>query len=336
MMKAGVYLKLLFLAVVLGGALYGWFEKQVTATGKTGPGEIVVQIEKGSSLRSVAQKLSSAGVIGNPVLFEIEARLTGNTGALKAGEYRFSKDSSIRSAVQKLARGETLLHSVTVPEGLTIFEIAELLEKNGLADSAEFVKAGRDKGLIDHYRIPADSLEGYLFPETYMFRKGVPEKEIANTMTKLFFEKVKKLPPSSTENRDELHKMVTMASLVEKETSVAKERKLVASVFYNRLKRKMLLQCDPTVIYSLPDFDGNITKKDLLNKSPYNTYVHRGLPPGPIANPGFLSLLAVAEPADTKYLYFVAKKENGEHHFSLTLAEHNRAVRKYQLKRRRR
>ncbi|MFQ5717561.1 MAG: endolytic transglycosylase MltG, partial [Nitrospinales bacterium] len=190
-----------------------------------------------------------------------------------------------------------------------------------------------DRSLIDSLDIPGENLEGYLFPETYHFDKNTDERAIVKTMVDTF--KRRALKPEYLDRARELgfsfHKIITLASLIEKETGREDERELISAVFHNRLRKNMRLQCDPTVIYALKNFDGNLRKKDLGIDSPYNTYRYAGLPPGPIANPGLESIRAALYPASANYIYFVSK-QNGSHEFSSALADHNRAVRKYQLK----
>lgn len=202
-----------------------------------------------------------------------------------------------------------------------------------MANARKFIQQTRDRSLIDSLDIPGENLEGYLFPETYHFDKNTDERAIVKTMVDTF--KRRALKPEYLDRARELgfsfHKIITLASLIEKETGREDERELISAVFHNRLRKNMRLQCDPTVIYALKNFDGNLRKKDLGIDSPYNTYRYAGLPPGPIANPGLESIRAALYPASANYIYFVSK-QNGSHEFSSALADHNRAVRKYQLK----
>jgi UPF0755 protein len=234
--------------------------------------------------------------------------------------------------LQRITSGQTVLHPITIPEGYRITEIATLLQSEGLANKEIFIQQTRDKDLIKSLDISAENLEGYLFPETYHFSKFTQEKKIVKTMVATFKEKVLKpqLLKKAQESSLSWHKIITLASLIEKETGLDSERKIISSVFHNRLKKNMRLQTDPTVIYAIEKFDGNIRKRDLKIDSPYNTYRYKGLPPGPIANPGLKSIVAAISPIESEYLYFVSRKD-GSHHFSPTLKEHNRAVQKYQL-----
>ncbi|VAX16915.1 FIG004453: protein YceG like [hydrothermal vent metagenome] len=301
-----------------------------------GKGSVIVEIAPGASARYVSRKLFKAGVINSPALFEIEARLKGIKNVIRAGEFRLPRNISIREVALRLARGAAVLHRVTIPEGLTTYETGEALEKADIVSSDEFKAALLIYPKKQRRKIPSKSLEGYLFPETYHFRKGVSAREVIKTMVSEFYRQAPSvLPGSVISDPDQLHRIITLASIIEKETGVDAERKLISSVFTNRLEKGMLLQSDPTVIYALPYFDGNLHKKDMKYDSPYNTYIHKGLPPGPIANPGLASIDAARRPLKGNYLYFVSKN-NGGHHFSKTLKEHNRAVMIYQIKRGRR
>ena len=202
-----------------------------------------------------------------------------------------------------------------------------------MANSKIFIHQTQDKNLIQAFDIPTDSLEGYLFPETYYLSKLTPEKKIVEKMVNTFKEKVLKsqILKSIKESSLSLHEIITLASLIEKETGLDSERKMISSVFYNRLKKNMRLQTDPTVIYAIEKFDGNIRKRDLKIDSPYNTYRYKGLPPGPISSPGLKSIEAAISPIKSNHLYFVSRQD-GSHHFSSNLAEHNQAVKKYQLR----
>ena len=292
-----------------------------------------VEIPRGYPLKKIAHLLKDQNLINHPSVFIISAHLRGIGNQLKAGEYSLSADMTPLQIMEKLYKGEVVSYTVTIPEGYNLREIGDLLNKTGLIDKERFISLTRDKAFISSLGINAPTLEGYLFPDTYYFPKGMKEEEIIKKMVerlnRLFTEKVEKRLKEINFTR---HKILTLASLIEKEVQVDSERRLVSAVFYNRLKLGMLLQSDPTVIYALKDFDGNLRKKDLQYDSPYNTYKYPGLPPTPIASPGKDSIMAALYPADVDYLYFVSKN-NGEHHFSSTLKEHLRAVRKFQLKR---
>jgi UPF0755 protein len=224
-----------------------------------------------------------------------------------------------------------ILHPVTIPEGFTRDQIADVLAAKGLADKKRFLELTEDKALLRQYGISGPSLEGYLFPDTYHFSRGTPTLAVLDTMVKRFRQAVAPFMEKTQGTGMKFEDVVTLASIVEKETGRPEERPLIASVFLNRLRLGMRLESDPTVIYGMENFDGDLKKKDLTEKTPYNTYIIYGLTPGPIANPGLESIKAVIDPARTDYLYFVSRND-GSHHFSRTLAEHNRAVGIYQKK----
>lgn len=240
---------------------------------------------------------------------------------------------SPQQILETLAHGQTVVHKVVVAEGATLVRIGELLEHAGLMSKQAFMRAATNPDVAAALGLQGPTLEGYLFPETYHFSKGIPPGGVINKMVAQFRSV---FSPAWAERARamglSMHQVVTLASIVEKETADPRERPLIAAVFLNRLKRNMRLESDPTVIYGLQSFDGNLTEKDLRTPTPYNTYRIKGLPPGPICNPGKGAIEAVLFPADESYLYFVSKND-GTHHFSRTLAEHNRMVRRYQLKR---
>ncbi len=294
-----------------------------------------VTVSRGAPLRLVAERLKAKGIIGSKNGFLFVAWLKGAERDTKAGEYEFSPSMSPVFIIDMLKRGEVKKYTITVPEGYTIRQIASLLESRGLADSSEFMARAGDHNLVKELGLPGKTLEGYLFPDTYRLRKGMSATEIIEVMARRFkavyrgeFSRLAKRRGMA------LADVVTLASIIEKETSDPSERALISSVFHNRLSKGIKLQSDPTVIYAIRAFDGNIRKKDLKIRSPYNTYLHYGLPPGPIANPGKEAIRAAITPADTKYLYFVSKND-GTHYFSKTYKEHIRAVERYQKRRRR-
>ena len=222
---------------------------------------------------------------------------------------------------------------MTIPEGFTSAQIAELLGKKGLVEKGEFLLLTGDQDLVRRYGIAGAGLEGYLYPDTYRFYRGMTALSVVDVMVKRFKEVTAPFVERAEQLGMAFEDIVALASIVEKETGLAEERPVIASVFLNRLKRGIRLESDPTVIYGLTGFNGNLTRKDLSKPTPYNTYLIPGLPPGPIANPGLDAIKAVLFPAKTNYLYFVSKND-GSHYFSRTLAEHNRAVMIYQKKRR--
>jgi len=232
--------------------------------------------------------------------------------------------------LSKLLTGRVLLHTVTIPEGYTVNQIADALEERQITSRAELLRLASDKAFIKTLGIGAEAVEGYLFPDTYRFAKGTPAKDVIRTMVEqLDHIMTEEWQAKAKDMNLTVHQVLTLASVIEKETGSRDERPHISSVFHNRLKKRIPLQSDPTVIYGLPNFDGNLRKRDLSHASPYNTYRWAGLPPGPIANPGAESIRAALYPATSKYLYFVSRND-GTHHFSATLMEHNRAVEKYQ------
>ena len=294
--------------------------------------EEIFIVKKGSGLKSVAIELERRKLIKSKDLFIFWALLKGGSRDIKAGEYSLNQSMSPVTIFTILASGAVKTHPLTIPEGLAAEQIADILAQKGLVDKREFMALAMDKNLAASYHIDGQSLEGYLFPDTYLLSRDMGARQIIDLMIKRFWDIFSNLKKGH-ETPMSLREIVTLASIVEKETGLAEERPLIASVFLNRLKRRMRLESDPTVIYGLKDFDGNLTKKDLQSPSPYNTYRNRGLPPGPIANPGRESLKAVINPAQTDYLYFVSRND-GSHYFSTTLREHNRAVIRYQKRRR--
>ena len=280
--------------------------------------------------------LERQGIITGVKRFRLLAWLRNDEKEIKAGYYTFTTGMRPSEVLDKLVEGRYKTISVTIPEGFTVVQIAEVLQEKGLGEREDFLKYASDPGFIHALGIKGDSLEGFLFPDTYKVRKGVAEDLILREMVRRFNEV---FTDEHTQRLGQLglsrEEVVTLASIIEKETSDPSERYLIAAVFHNRLKKGMLLQSDPTVIYGLKDFNGNLTKDDLKTRTPYNTYIIRGLPPQPIANPGEESIKAALYPSPEPYLYFVSKN-NGTHHFSTTLKEHNRAVDRYQRKRRRR
>jgi len=290
----------------------------------------VIEIKSGLGIKQVSSLLWAQGIIRHPRLFVTFARLQGQAEHIKAGEYSLSAALAPRQVLDILVSGRAVLHKVTIPEGYTLVQIAQLLAEKKLVDPEAFIAAAHDPDLIRSLDIKASSLEGYLFPDTYYFAKGTSPKSIIKTMLAQF---KKKITPQMIKRAKALgytlHQIITLASLIEKEVKVDEERPLISAVYHNRLKANIRLQCDPTVIYALPNFDGNLTREHLKIDSPYNTYRYAGLPPGPIANPGLASILAALYPKKVNYRYFVSRND-GTHVFSATLKEHNRAVYKYQ------
>ncbi len=290
--------------------------------------EVFVEIPHGAGTVAIGRELAAAGVIRYGWQLAL-ARLGNPRAPLEAGEYRFAEPASPFDVFHRLARGDVYYRLFTVPEGANLFDIAQLVGRLGIADPARFLAAAMDGSLVHDLDPKAPTLEGYLFPSTYRIGRHASGKELCRMMTAQFRREWRALAPAADAN---VHDVVTLASLVEKETANAEERPLIAGVFRNRLARGMSLDCDPTTIYAaLLDqrYRGVIHRSDLDSPNAYNTYQHDGLPPGPIANPGAASLKAALAPAETNYLYFVARPDGGGHRFSRTIAEHNRRVREY-------
>ncbi len=291
---------------------------------------VTVWVKPGQSFSRTLEELQDLGLVQQPKKFRWLAFLRGDERRIRAGEYVLRTSMPPGDILDALIQGNILLRKVVIPEGSTLRMIAELLEKVELVSQEAFIEAAYDRRLMEALGVSGDSFEGYLFPETYYFAKGVTPRQIIRKMVGQFHSVV---TPLWTEQAKAMglsvHELVTLASVVEKETARPEERSLVAAVFVNRLKRGMPLESDPTVIYGMKDFDGNLTRKDLATFSLYNTYLIAGLPAGPIANPGKASIEAVVYPAEEPYLYFVSRND-GSHHFSRTLAEHNAMVDRYQ------
>lgn len=319
----------LFLAAALSFLIYIHIPHQ--------PKEPKITIEEGLPLREIARRLQSQEIIKHAFPFLIDAKLTGQTKKLKAGDYDFSNKVSLDQVLNKLAKGEVILNKVQIIEGWTLQQIAAHLKSlDFIKDpnfSLEFLRLSKDVNFIQSLGLKAPALEGYLLPDTYYFSARAAPKDLYQTFVaafKKFYEAALKELPAPPKLSQ--HQVITLASMIEKETGKEEERLLIASVFLNRLEKGMFLASDPTVIYGLKNFNGDLTKKDLDNPHPYNTYLHRGLPPGPICNPAQASILAVLKPAQTNYLYFVSKGD-GTHYFSSTSQEHAAAVKKYQMER---
>jgi UPF0755 protein len=295
---------------------------------------VTIEISQGMPLNTVAKNLYESGVITDVQKFKLLVRVLNLSKKIHAGEYQFKDRMTPFLVLKFLTHGLVKKYTISIPEGFTAKQIIALLLNNGLGKAEEFERILSDDGFLRSHGLEGKGLEGYLFPDTYIFYKGMSEKEMLSEMLRNF---KRKLPVDAEENAKShnltLHEAVILASIVQKETYKSDEMPLVASVFYNRLKKGIPLQADPTVIYAIPDFSGNLRKVDLKIKSPYNTYIHRGLPPGPICNPGLDAINAVLRPSDAPYLYFVSRND-GSHDFSVSLKEHNKKVDLYQLKRR--
>ncbi len=295
-----------------------------------GDGSVVsdVSFPPGSGIRRLAAELKGKGVIRSSWHFFILTRLRGDAHRLKAGEYRFTDGMAPDKILGKIVAGDVDFRKFALPEGYSIYQVAELLGQKGYVDKEKFLKKCRDKALLLRLAIGADSVEGYLYPATYNIVRNVSEEQLIEQMVSQFRKVSGEWATGNGGGGLSRQEVVTLASLIEKEAVTPAERPLIASVFLNRLKVGMPLQSDPTAVYGMRAFGGKVTKADVVRKSPYNTYVIKGLPPGPIGNPGIDAIRAVLNPAKSDYYYFVARQD-GTHYFSLTLDEHNRAVRNY-------
>jgi UPF0755 protein len=292
------------------------------------PKIVFLTFERGTGTQGIAKALAQTGVIRSPWEFLL-ARAIDPKANLQAGEYMFDRPANVFQVFDRIAHGDVYHFDFTVPEGSNIFDIDRLVTEQGIMAEGEFLKAASNPALIADLSPKAKTLEGFLFPSTYRLTHSTGPQDLCRIMTQEFRKHWKQLTGGAPR---EANSVVTLASLVEKETGVPQERPLVASVFSNRLSQGMKLECDPTTIYAAElehRYKGVIHRSDLDNKNPYNTYQHEGLPPGPIANPGAGALEAALHPAEAKFLFFVAKASGGGHQFSSTLAQHERYVREY-------
>ena len=329
--SAGVAAAFVFLVIIVAVSAFLWFESQLDLASTSDPRIFIVP--QGASINEVAHLLEGEGIIASSLLFRLHMRLAHRDVSIKAGEYRFSPPVTIRRIARQLIEGRVLYHRLTVREGLDWRETAAALGGKGFGTVEEYLSLVSDPALIGKLDPGAENLEGYLFPETYSVARGTTPGEIVEMMVARFRE----IWNQEFQARAEVlgmsvREVVTLASLIEKETALPEERPLVSSVFHNRLRLGMKLACDPTVIYAVKrvkPWDGIIHRSDLELDSPYNTYLYPGLPPGPIANTGLESIRSALYPADTSHLFFVSRND-GSHVFSDSYADHAQAVNKYQ------
>ncbi len=294
---------------------------------------VAVEIPPGASFYDVTDILREKGLIRYKEAFYLLALLKKAPERIKAGEYDLYSSMSPSDILNTLLEGKVRGYRIPIPEGFTVRQIAARLAANGLADEKRFVDSAYDDELLSSLDIEGESVEGYLFPDTYVLSRSMGEEKIIRFMVDQLRRKITfKMSERMSEIGFSMREILTLASIIEKEGGSKEEKPLISAVFHNRLRRGMKLQSDPTVIYDMKDFDGNITKRDLLRKTPYNTYRIQGLPRGPICNPGMDAIIAALYPAPVNYLYFVSKN-NGAHHFSSNLIDHNKAVITYQIKR---
>ncbi len=297
----------------------------------------VIIIKKGAPLKKVSEILRQEGIIRNGPFFVLATTVLGKKGRLKAGEYEFHAGMPPLKVLDTLVKGQVKRHLVTIPEGYTLSQIAQRLEELQIVDRQSFLQKASSAAFIASLEPlhpvttgAVSSLEGYLFPDTYHLFKGMDPEEVIQMMVHQF---KKVFGPDRVSQASQLgaspREVVILASIIEKETPLFEEKPLISAVFHNRLKKKIALQSDPTVIYGIKNFNGNLTREHLLKPTPYNTYLFPGLPPTPICNPGKDSILAALNPAPVPYLYFVSKND-GSHFFSSDIEAHNQAVWKYQ------
>ena len=317
-----------FALAILAAALLSAFLLFDTLPAGEWEGKLVL-VPKGSSAREVVRILRENRILPHPLAFHALVLVTFSGRRLHYGEYAFPTPPSTFGAWRRLVRGDVVNYEVLVPPGANLYDVAEQIEAKKLATAETFLAAAASPAVLGRLEIPGESVEGYLFPDKYIFVKPVTPEEIIESMVRGFRRNV---PPDAEKQAKEeglsLHQIVTIASIIEKETRLAEEMPLVSAVIRRRLALGMPLQMDPTVIYGVKRFDGTVTRKDLRAAGPYNTYLNRGLPPGPISNPGTAALAAALNPSKEDYLYFVSRND-GSHTFSRTLPEHNRAVEEF-------
>jgi UPF0755 protein len=339
--------------LIIAASLATWIWIYAKSPGPLANNEQIVYLPPHSSFKKINQILIDSKVVNADRRFAILARLLGSASHIQAGEYRFATGISPYNLLKELQSGKTVNRFFTIAEGLNLMQAANIMAKAGLGNAGEIIALSRDPAFINELGLRTKSLEGFLFPDTYFFKRGMPVRKMLKIMVKrteqvfnnecrqqspdvaincdLFAEPPKQQPRKSP-LRLSAQQALILASIVEKETGNAAERPIIAQVFISRLRKKMRLQSDPTVIYGLQKFNRPLSHRDLKTPSPYNTYTLAGLPAGPICNPGQAAIAAVMRPAQTDYYYFVSKN-NGSHKFSKTLREHNQAVKKFRQSR---
>lgn len=314
---------------VLLASLLVWYLVCLFVAPGDGSRELELSFPPGSGIRKLAGELKAGGIIRSSWHFILVTRLRGQSHRLKAGDYRFNNSMTPEMILEKLVAGDVDFRKFSLPEGYSIFQAAELLEQKGYFKKAAFLEKCRDDGLLSRLGLNGPSVEGYLYPATYNLVRNGSEEQLIEQMVGQFKIRYAEASSASGSSPDfSRHQIVTLASMIEKEAVSQEEKPLIASVFHNRMRIGMPLQSDPTAVYGVRAFAGKVTKADIETRSPYNTYQIKGLPPGPIGNPGIQALQAAMNPAKTQYLYFVARQD-GTHQFSRSLEEHNRAVSKF-------
>jgi len=320
-----IALSLIVLLCLCAGLIMGYVTKELSLE-YSGPTNYFI-IEPGDTFGKINQHLYDQGFISNKRLFHYYGKYHGWLEKFKAGTYEIKSGSKIENVFQQLVFGTPILLSVTLPEGKNMYEMAKIFEEKGFFSAQDFLQAAQDEDLLSAYQIPAENLEGYLYPETYKFAPKTPAKTVVKAMVQLFFQKTKDIPSHPELNR---HQLIILASMVEKETGAKFEQKTIAGVFHNRLKKKMRLESDPTTIYGIWDrYQGNLKKSDLQTPTPYNTYKIPALPIGPICNPSLEAVKAVLEPEVHNFLFFVSRND-GTHVFTENYQSHTEAVINFQ------
>lgn len=325
----------ILLLVFVSCGLFVYYQSYLNNPGPTPLADtksVIVTIPKGSSVKTIATILDSNNIIRNDLRFLILAKLSGYSTSLQAGEFRLPYGKKPLEILKLLASAKPVSYSITIPEGLTAIQIAKIFAEDDWCEEAKFLQLVHDPEVIKEFGLTGGkTLEGFLFPDTYLFTRDVSGADRVIGILLARFKKVWEEETSGLNPTPDVDKTVILASIVEKETAAPSERPLIAGVFHNRLKRGMRLQSDPTVVYGVENYIGVITKKHLRTPTAYNTYTLPGLPVGPISNPGREAITAVLHPQASSHLYFVSKND-GTHHFSARLSDHNRAVQKYQRK----
>jgi UPF0755 protein len=326
--KISLYVFLLpCIAAIVFGAWLFIYAKTPIESGKVRT--VLVDIPTGTSFVGVAEILNNAGLVKNRPLFYSLAVLKRATRFIRAGEYEFATSFSPSELVDKLIHGDIKNYSVTIYEDYSLKEVAARLKEYKLIDEKAFFELAEDKVFLSSLGVQGSSIEGYLFPDTYFLNRSMSTRQVMRTMVDRFWSKISpEMINKAAKKGLDLHRFVTFASLVGKESGYSAEKPMIAAVFYNRLKKGMSLQSDPTAVYDLKNFNGKVLRSHYKRESPYNTYIIRGLPPGPIANPGLDSFRAVLNSANVDYLYFVSQKD-GTHFFSSSLDAHNNAVQRF-------
>jgi len=323
---------IIFILIVIPLLGFGLWLQNFINTPVTPQEAQVVEIKPGSSFAHIAMQLEESEVVSDAWRFTLLARWRNDTAQVHAGQYLFEFPATPDEILARLVTGDIRKFQVTIPEGFNLHEIAARLEKAGIGSADEVLALSRESGFLAELDVDAMSLEGYLFPETYTYTSSTTPRQMLKAMVAQLNQQ---LSPEMLAKAEALHlnrhQLITLASIIQKEAGNVMEMPLISAVFHNRLKKGIALQADPTVIYGIADFNGNLTRKQLETLTPYNTYKIKGLPPGPIASPGLFALQAAANPAASKDLYFVSRGD-GTHEFSATLEAHNRAVRRYQLR----